>query len=365
MAKKLFLLCLSLFIITACNNNSPAAQEQIPVNEEATVIKENTNAPVKVNEQKAQEENDDEIWYYEGGEEPKISNTEIYSFYPREVDDRNITGFVPLTDMYRFPNESDSIIIDSLYLGDAEIYLDNYHILTSKYRKRFLNQLDIKEEDNIYVMNFHTETYLSYPVKDIPIMAILDPYGPNRPIDAYNYMVGFELPQKDVEPFGYSITYVAVAKDPVFKRDGLKWLEWNPMDSSLFPESILKHRDSVRTQNAKRGKCYQYFLDGRHYMIQNLMRNGGIGARHLVVKDSSNQKILFSKVYYESEGTYMDDLNKAERDYNQHFGQWTGNLFVGKPPVIFGFLSHSFGCELIDFISDTEPAIRVSCDNRH
>ncbi len=45
--------------------------------------------------------------------------------------------------------------------------------------------------------------------------------------------------------------------------------------------------------------------------------------------------------------------------------QWTGKLFKDYPPVLFGFVWQSFGCDNIDIIQLPLTTIPILCDNRH
>jgi len=101
------------------------------------------------------------------------------------------------------------------------------------------------------------------------------------------------------------------------------------------------------------------------YFLQTSVRDEDLRSRLLVVKKSASNTVVFSRVYYDSEGTRLVPLNYQDRFSPDKIYQWTGEVFKDKSPIIFGFSGHSFGCRSIDFISKTEPPIYTRCDNRH
>ena len=59
---------------------------------------------------------------------------------------------------------------------------------------------------------------------------------------------------------------------------------------------------------------------------------------------------------------YPIQTSNKNNEYNNRV--WTGEIFKNKPPIIFGLVGAQYRCPTIDFISETEPPIRISCDSR-
>ena len=97
-------------------------------------------------------------------------------------------------------------------------------------------------------------------------------------------------------------------------------------------------------------------------MLAN-MRSPTPYAFHLIVINNSKSKVVFNHIFEGSEGKHTLPLATA-KNKELDINQWTGAIFKGKPPIIYGFLGHSFGCPMIQFAGN-EPPILILCDNRH
>ena len=169
--------------------------------------------------------------------------------------------------------------------------------------------------------------------------------------------------------YSYYNTVVAVENSNPFSPGQIDEILWKKVNQSNFPEVQLSERHkswkSEWAETATRNEVYQFVSVHYVFYIQNLIREGGMGGRHLVALNSKNGKVEFSTFYFDSEGTYLLPLNGAEPARMEGTSQWVGKLFEGKPPVVFGFYGNSFGCPAIDFVDLEMAPIYIKCDNRH
>jgi hypothetical protein len=277
----------------------------------------------------------------------------IYALGCYEKVKEKPSRFISLTDTYPWSEHPDSLAISDEYLGDEEIL--DYHILNSKFRTRFLKKLNIKESDSIFLYNFILDKTEAFRVKEIPILAHLTPYGADSPISQYDYLIGFDLekasPIKDYQSCYGAFVFVG-NKNP-FISGGLKPIIWKKIDVKLFP----KDRASKKIAKTKITKLYEYqWSNFTYYLINEI---------HLVIVESSSNKLITEAVFEEGESTGLALLSFKNQKNEYGTEQWTGNLFKNKPPVFFGFTYESFGCPSINFIEKSGKEIYINCDNRH
>ncbi|MCG8574668.1 MAG: hypothetical protein MI810_07275 [Flavobacteriales bacterium] len=295
------------------------------------------------------------------------SEIELYPAHLYHLDKETQFGFVPLSDRYNFFNEEGSSVIDEEFL-QTEDKKQNYHRIEGKYRSLLLERLAIEESDKIFIYHFFSDTLFSRKVSETPIVAFINPYGTSsEEILPYDFMFGFELDEAASKIVNYRGTLAMVEQKNSFVQGKIAPIEWKAMDPKDFPEVVISSEwDKKRIARSNSTNCYQFEMNGLKYMVQNWGSNQNLGSRHVVVRSIKTKKIVYSKFYHDSEGTFLEPLNGIEESYYpDHPAQWAGKLFKNKPPVVFGFLSHSFGCRSIHFLGESEEFVQLRCDNRH
>ena len=110
-------------------------------------------------------------------------------------------------------------------------------------------------------------------------------------------------------------------------------------------------------------ETYQFELDDMTIYLQNIGLNGNLSGRHIAIVKSNE---IITEFYFRgSEGGSPSPLNGIHPDYGPYLYQFAGQLFKDKPPMILGFMSHSFGCPGIHSIEKESHSIYINCDNRH
>ena len=279
---------------------------------------------------------------------------------------KNVIHFVSVSDRYRLSEHEDSSSVPNAYLGYRTSPAEQRIRLTGVYRKRCLKATGISETDKVYIYDYDKDRLLRFHVKGLSLIAVLNIYSSpdDNPISQYDYQIGFEIPPKYLQNFKRYHQHVLVSIGPnnPFTRGQVKPITWTKVDSTTFPAKAQLKVESSWFTNAGRGKVYQFKDGGMIYMIQDITSRNNIVARHLAVVDAKTKIVLFERIFYDSESTSQAPLNFIEA---QFYMQFTGQLFKYHPPVVFGFLYHSFGCPGIDFISQSKSRLYINCDNRH
>ncbi len=297
---------------------------------------------------------------------PSDAQLSIYPFYKIQIGDTFKTGFVPLSDSYSWSESPDSQLVENQYLGVSDY--DNYHPLKGEYRSRFLARSGISEADHIYTYSVELDSLKTYNVKDLAIVAFISPYGIQSTASQYDYQVGFEIKDLDL-PGGYFLsTLVYVGPANPFSKGKLVAMQWEKTETDNFPDVKLKERDSLLlARHPKPTETFVFKNKDYEFYVQNIGNDERFGpaARHLVIQSARAKKLIKSRIYSDSEGSYLKPLNGVNKAYKGAALQWTGKLFKNKPPVFFGFLGVSFGCPTIQFVDEVEGDVWVKCDNRH
>jgi hypothetical protein len=275
-------------------------------------------------------------------------------------------GFVSLSDSYTYSEHPDSLAIPDEHLGELDLDLDpvHHHVLKGKYRSRFLQNVGISEQDKIFIYSPNRDTVIRFKVKDIPLIARITIYGANLPVSQYDYQVGFEIiPSKlPSEVWNqYYKTYVFVGKTNPFVLGQLQPMLFEPIDPQLFPPNYPIAEVSTFELQSLEKRVYRFSMGGLEYLVCAY----GHAVLHLVVLNATNKNLVYEAVYYDSESSSPAPLSIRNDTANTENEQWTGRLFKDKPPVVMGFMYHSFGCESIDFLDPFIDPIYVRCDNRH
>jgi len=348
--------------ILVCQKDS-LVQENILIQEEMTV-QENVFTP------------DDSLYFQIEQFEQFLSTNvlrhqdlDLYRLLDLEVNTNLKFGFASLSDNYPLSEHPDSLAIPNLC--DMKEEDMKYFKLSSKYRKRFLSKTKILETDTVFVYDYSSNIFLSFPVKNLNIVAYLNVYsspddcpcsqGESR-CDQYDYMIGFEISKNFLKGLGYfySDVLVYVGKENPFVQGQMKPIVWNKINSDDFPVAKANFQT-----NATKNNTYLYESNEFRYFVQDYVRDRDI--RHLLVVDIKNDKVVAERIYGIRELSMPAPLNFGinNENYVEFISQWTGKLFKNKPPVVFGFEWVGFGCESITLLDSTEGDIWINCDNRH
>lgn len=287
---------------------------------------------------------------------------ELFDIQLFEKSNKESFGFISLSEIYTlsaYPDSHDSLAMPH----HNEIKDFQYIKLESTYRERFLSRTNISETDKVFIYDYATDIHRSFKVKDLQVAAYLNIYtSPEEcPCPEYYYMIGFEIKGKLLKGFEkyFNNTFAYVGKESPFVRGHLKPIVWETTRSEYFPYNASKVdsvKDSFGYGISVAGNSYKFEVEGFQYFIQDMIdRKNEVIARILVVIKPETKEIVCEKFYSDSEGTSLAPLRE----------QWTGKLFKNKPPVVFGFEYHSFGCPGISFLDRVESDIYINCDNRH
>lgn len=294
---------------------------------------------------------------------PLISEIKIYNAQPFDNKNKNYyPAFLNVSESYFYYTENENTILSK----DEE--LKDTIIINKKQRKEFLKKINVSESDSIFIYEIGTDLIHTYKVKDLPAIACLNIFSnvyPNSTKTERDFEFGFDL-KKSYR--GSYQNFAFVGKENPFQTGKLKPVFWEKIEGSEFPENFKKdatlHSQKFSFKDVVAGESFKFSNNQYDYYLQNLQNEKRIYARYLVIIDSDTNVAVLNKVYSESEGAFLKQLNLETNSLNTQF-QWTGELFKNKPPIIFGFLSSMFGCPSIDFLSDKEPPIPILCDNRH
>lgn len=279
----------------------------------------------------------------------------IYDLYTFETDDKEIV-FMSLTDNFPWSQHKDSIVIAPDYL----VSTDNAqtHKLDNIYRRNFLEILDISETDSVYVYDYSKNNIVKFKVKDLTIRAFVNPYGTSDPVEQYDYMIGFSFEDylNDKEWGDIYSNFGYIGKENLFLQERLLTFDWKEIDISNFPKinysiEMKNYLSSVNDEIVQ--KAYKWSNDTLNYYVKDF----GEMIRHIVVQSSNNDFIVYQSINFSDESLSFAPLGSGI--------QWTGNLFKGKDPVIFGFFYSSFSCPWIDYLNNKREFSPILCDNRH
>lgn len=285
-----------------------------------------------------------------------LSNFRIFDLYTLENTGK-YDLFISLSDIY---NDSTAVPNDIIENQKSKTFAELQHIeLTGIYREKLLKGTSLSEMDALYLYNYKEAKLQKFPIRDLKSVANLNLYASEgEEISYYDYMIGFQLNEsKNSDEIAsnksdYSLAYFG--KESPFSAEKLVPIHWKKTRRENFPLSLKNEQNLGETYLAK----FEDFI----YYIQDHQDDYGIGKRDFAVVQG--KKIIFTKTFKKGEGAEFSPLNFIDNiEYND--GQWTGRLFKNKPPVVFGFVSESFGCESITFLDSSYPTLYVDCDNRH
>jgi hypothetical protein len=263
-----------------------------------------------------------------------------------------------------------------------------YFKLNPEYRKKFLSKTTISETDIVFIYDYSTDWFISFPVRELNIVATLNDYSnPDHcPCPEYYYMIGFEINKEFLMGFSryYTDALVYVGAENPFVRGEMKVIAWEKIASNDFPLGLANDTIVAELRSNKgltKGEAFLYEFENFKYFVQSwtdVHYNEGThkmyktGNRHLLVVDKKSGEVVVERLFRSDEGRLPAPLNFGiefeegyDNDFTTYRGQWAGKLFKNKPPVVFGFEWDSYGCPYITFLNRYEKNLYIRCDNRH
>jgi len=183
------------------------------------------------------------------------------------------------------------------------------------------------------------------------------------PCPISDYQLGFKVDTSLLEGYEkyFEHTLVAISKQNPFTLGQIHPISWTEVPFDEFPvdfiSTALSYHIGESMTKFNPGQCYKSETDLHDLYVLpyiNIERNVQQSLR-LVAVDKIDFKVVYDNSFFSGKSASFTSL----------YSQWTGYLFENKPPVIFGFLSYSFGCSGIDYIDEEEKGIYINCDNRH
>lgn len=276
-------------------------------------------------------------------------------------------GFISLSDIYPLSEHPDSLAIPDV----SEKPFDSIRCfkLDKEYRKRFLTETRISENDRVFIYDYAANVLVSFPVKKLNVVANLNGYASEEdaPFSQFDYMIGFEIDGnslKGIKDKYFNNTMVFVGAENPFVKGKLKRVMWKKIDKKQFPVAKMSKKALALSGSHKPADTYTFAKDSLQYYLQDFKDEYWVFSRRLLIINNKTGNVIFERVFEESEGSAMAPLNNTNPDVGNEI-QWTGILFKNKAPVIFGLQYFSFGCPEISFLNKKEKGIYINCDNRH
>ncbi|MDW9381544.1 hypothetical protein [Chryseobacterium sp. JV558] len=294
--------------------------------------------------------------------EEKIDYTDFNIFSLSVISsaekDSDMDIFISVSDIYKGEQPIPADIVKN---HKQMTYEERQHFeLDTPSRKKLLNGIHLTENDSLFIYEYGSNKLQKMPISQLKAVAYLSPYTDSEDLDPDSYMMGFQVAthQKTTEydRFNNAIAYFG-NKNP-FVENKMKAMKWQKAGTDIS-KKYFSHSKLVQ------GKTYQSQYENLTYYLQDYLEEGNIVDRKLVVINDHKEKIAektFSLAG--SDGGEFLPLYGIDADEANIF-QYTGHLFKGKPPVIFGFLVQSFGCPSISFLDKAEKDFPINCDNRH
>ena len=288
----------------------------------------------------------------------------VFNIYRVELYDRNdqTDAFISVSDIYY---GSGSIPPDIIKNQQKIPYQDlRYLELEDAYRKKLLSALQLRESDTLYIFDYNSATLQKTPISKLKSVAYLSYYvSEGEEIDESSYMLGFQVEsgkkwENIYQKHDHSIAYFG-RRNPFIENlmVPIKWKEITPTD---FIDKLFSRPPSSKD------KIYEFKYADLNYYLKDFTEGEDLQVRDLIVLDDK-KKIFFKKTFkLNFEGREFTSLSGIQTEQeDRRNSQWTGTLFKNKPPVIFGFMSESFGCSVITLMEKAGGEIPINCDNRH
>lgn len=287
-----------------------------------------------------------------------FSDIEIYWATPHDPNENTI-GFINLSERYPWNYESqEASFIPEESIGKTKI------LFNEKQTNRILKKMNISKNQNIFIYHFKTDQVYTIPIRGLRAFAKLDGYSSpsDNHLSEQDYEIGLRL-GKQFDKQGENFAYIGL--DHPFQSGKFKPMVCKPADYKDLPK-LVRENESANNSSMLYSKSLIYSNGALNYYFIDYNKKQNDTNRYLrsiQVQNTKTNEIVYQDLQTDSESSYISEL--ATENNKKHIGQYTGQLFKNKPAIIHGLMSHSFGCPGIDFLSPTEPPIRILCDNRH
>ncbi len=263
------------------------------------------------------------------------------------LSERLLTGEIP----------KQAIVPPSLLGPNAHKELDTIYNLAGKYRAAALLFAGVEETDSVFIFNLNQNKVLTCRVSDLPMIALINPYGPNNNVTQLDYVFGLDiLGLKNRKQKNYlEQELVSIHTSNPFIRGGVQPIEWVEIDSNTYPKSIKKIEKRYTPDRCFYYQYEDFDIYGRVYTSSNR-------PTALKIDVLKNGHTVFSTTAATGEGS---DPILPMLDDQSYYANWTGRLFRDLPPIIYGIQSLSFGCSQVHFIQKEAYSKYIFCDNRH
>lgn len=294
--------------------------------------------------------------------EEKIDYTDFNIFSLSVISsaekDSDMDIFISVSDIYKGEQPIPAAIMKN---QKQMTYEERQHFeLDAPSRKKLLDGIHLTENDSLYIYEYGSNQLQKMPVSQLKAVAYLSPYSDDQDLDPDSYMMGFQVAthQKTTEYDRYTNAIAYFGNQNPFVDNKMKAVKWQKAGADVSKKYFSHSKLAL-------GKTYQSQYENLTYYLQDYLEEGNIVERKLAVINDRKEKIaekIFSLAG--SDGGEFLPLYGIDADESNIF-QYTGHLFKGKPPVIFGFIAQSFGCPSINFLDQKEKDFPINCDNRH
>ena len=293
----------------------------------------------------------------------------VYSLQLFERNEQNKIAFTSLSDTYE---KADSLAIPRITgKENSEV---GYLELEGEYRERFFSGTHVLESDNLFIYDFITNKLLSFPVKDLKVVACIHPYADKDdfPFSVSDYQIGFEIDRSKLTGFSdnyYSSALICIGAKNPFEKGKMKPLKWETFDAEKLDKTMRYSLSDVLItegyKNFEPGNVYSAKADGFRFLLQEIVvKEEDLHFEHLMVVDQKTNEIVCNLLFANGGRESLAPLNGMNPEFTDSF-QWAGKLFKEKPPVVFGFSYFSSGCPAISFLEKGMEDVYIRCDNRY
>lgn len=294
--------------------------------------------------------------------EEKIDYTDFnifsLSIISSAAKDSDMDIFISVSDIYKGVQPVPEAIMKN---QKQMTYEERQHFeLDAPSRKKLLDGIHFTENDSLYIYEYGSNRLQRIPVSQLKAEAYLSPYSDDQDLNPDSYMMGFQVAthQKTTEYDRYNKAIAYFGNKNPFADHKMQPVKWQKADAAIAKKYFSPSKLTT-------GKTYQAQYENLTYYLQDYLEEGNIIERRLAAINDRKEKIVektFSLAA--SDGGEFLPLYGIDADKANIF-QYTGHLFKGKPPVIFGFIAQSFGCPSISFLDQKEKDFPINCDNRH
>ncbi|MEO1514564.1 MAG: hypothetical protein AAFV95_06110 [Bacteroidota bacterium] len=277
-----------------------------------------------------------------------------------KTENEEIPGYINLSENYPVDYESDSpSLLSAEDLGKQMVEF------TPGQKRKFLKAMRLMDRDTAFLYNLFTDSIYKFVLRDVSAIAVVNAYADGENLKEYDYEMGLSL-GKAYQDQGETFAYIG--RDNPFQQGKAEPILWTKVDDKDFSfdsfDSSVREKMTDWLAKPKEMDVFTYSNNSHDYYLQNSGPKDEMGNYHLLVANSKTGALVFEEVFFNSESTYPLSLNTTGKKKPQS-GQWTGTIFKGQSPIIYGFMGNSFGCPLIQFLSEREAPILIRCDNRH